>query len=172
MIRPCNSIFVSLKGRHALPIGACCRPRRQASSPLTFANRCRCNRHGIDCVLKEPVPRKRRKVAEESRRIDSNGVSMGPCYSQPELARGIQYYHQFLVQYFPFVLLAEAPQLEEFINKQPFLSLVLAMLGCTQDRARQRALTAECKKYLGVHVLQNGGKTLDLLQGLLIMVYW
>ena len=57
-------------------------------------------------------------------------------------------------------------------DNAPLLSLVFAMLGCTRDRARQRELATECRKYLAKHVVERGEKSIELLQGLLILVHW
>ncbi|KAF2714795.1 hypothetical protein K504DRAFT_456993 [Pleomassaria siparia CBS 279.74] len=94
-------------------------------------------------------------------------------YSQLELERGIHFYRSLLSQYFPFVILSDTClDSRKFAKQRPFLSLVLAMLGCIQDRARQRALAVACRKYLAVHILQEGEKSLDLLQGLLLKIHW
>lgn len=90
-----------------------------------------------------------------------------------ELERGLEYYRTALFQYFPFVT---PPDLREsstgFAKAKPFLSSVIAMLGCTQDRRRQCELAAQNRAYLASHVLQQGEKSLDLLQGLLLLGHW
>jgi hypothetical protein len=93
-------------------------------------------------------------------------------YTRPELERGIKFYRASLAQYFPFVVLADQVNVDEFYEVRPFCSLVMAMLGCTKNRVRQRILAVECGRYLGTHVMQNGAKSLDILQGLLILVHW
>jgi hypothetical protein len=134
--------------------------------------------------MREAVARKRRKhtpkgtdqESEErgtSNESDNASTNLTPVYSRTELEYGIQFYRSLLSQYVPFVVLSDTSQdSRRFADEKPFLSLVLAMLGCTHDRIRQRGLALECKKYLAVHILEKGEKTLDLLQGLLLKIQW
>ena len=131
----------------------------------------RCNRQGIECtpLVRDSAPKKRRRV-EASEAGQENGSL--PIFSSQELSVGVSYYRSNLLEYFPFVVPPELCGLSSFVGAQPFLSLVFAMLGCTQHRARQRTLAIGCRSYLGDHVLQQGEKSLDLVQGILILTYW
>ncbi|KAJ4298215.1 hypothetical protein N0V90_006114 [Kalmusia sp. IMI 367209] len=60
----------------------------------------------------------------------------------------------------------------EFGKVKPFLALVVAMLGCTRDRARQRELIVHAKTYVAAHMIQDGEKSLDVLQGILLLIHW
>ena len=80
------------------------------------------------------------------------------------------FYLKSISHYFPFIDATKVYRLNAV--EAPFLSLVFAMLGCTKDRARQRALAVECRRYVGKHVVENGARSVDLLQGLLILVHW
>ena len=127
------------------------------------------------------MPRKRRKTTldvdnrnreEHSPSSQASSVS-APLYSTLELERGIQLYQSLLSQYFPFIILSDTlHDSRKFAEEKPFLSLVIAMLGCTQDRSRQRTLVWESRKYLSTHVLLDGEASLDLLQGLLLKIHW
>lgn len=127
-------------------------------------------------MLKDIVPRKRRR--EESTNGESEQVrTPRDAPSKPvrldELERGLEYYRTALFQYFPFVLPPDVRTLAtDFAAQKPFLSSVIAMLGCTEDRARQSELALQGRAYLAKHVLQNGEKSLDLLQGLLLSCHW
>jgi hypothetical protein len=134
--------------------------------------------------MREAVARKRRKhtpkgedqEGEErgtSNESDEASTDLTPAYSQLELEYGIRFYRSLLSQYVPFVVLSDTSQdSRQFAEEKPFLSMVLAMLGCTHDRLRQCALALKCRKYLAVHILEKGEKTLDLLQGLLLKIQW
>lgn len=99
-------------------------------------------------------------------------TSVGSC-SLYEIERGMHYYRASLFGFFPFVIMPDVKQSAAgFAEVKPFLSLVVAMLGCTKDRARQRELFAAAKAHVAAHMIQNGQKTLDLLQGLLLMIHW
>jgi hypothetical protein len=160
--------FVSLY--HPIPRLACSSKHESTDhheqSSLTA---CRCNRLEIDCFLKEPAPRKRRKPTPTNE-FDIRSQSETAAYLPFELERGIGFYLKSISHYFPFIDTTKFHRLNA--AEAPFLSLVVAMLGCTNDRARQRALAAECRRYLGKHVVENGAKSVDLLQGLLILVHW
>ena len=85
----------------------------------------------------------------------------------------MHYYRTSLFEFFPFIIMPDVKQsAAEFAAKKPFLSLVVAMLGCEKDRGRQRELVASARTHVAMHMIQNGQKTLDLLQGLLLMIYW
>ncbi|KAF2248132.1 hypothetical protein BU26DRAFT_327743 [Trematosphaeria pertusa] len=158
---------------------SCAAAKAKCEPDIGYTKCKRCNKHGLDCVLKDPAPRKRRREA-----VTNDDCVPTPSPSPPsestlsfadlvELERGLEYYRTALFQYFPFVT---PPDLREsstgFAKAKPFLSSVIAMLGCTQDRRRQCELAAQNRAYLASHVLQQGEKSLDLLQGLLLLGHW
>lgn len=90
-----------------------------------------------------------------------------------EVERGMSYYRMALFEYFPFVIMPDVRySAAEFGKSKPFLALVIAMLGCTADRARQRELLVHAKSFVALHVIEKGEKSLDLLQGLLVLIHW
>jgi hypothetical protein len=134
-------------------------------------------------VPKEAAPRKRRRCKynpegvedryqEECAGSDSSDSLFSSSYSQQELIRGLDSYRQTFSQYFPFVVIGEESGADTFEAQRPFLSLVLTMLGCTKDRARQNILATAIRKYIGARIVVEEEKSLDLLQGLLIVVHW
>jgi hypothetical protein len=134
--------------------------------------------------MREAVARKRRKHTpkgedqEAEERVTRNesedgSTNSSPPYTELELEFGIQFYASLLSPYVPFVVLSSSTQdSHKLAEEKPFLSMVLAMLGCIHHRSRQRALALECRKYLAVHILEKGEKSLDLLQGLLLKIHW
>ncbi|KAF1961647.1 hypothetical protein CC80DRAFT_531506 [Byssothecium circinans] len=145
----------------------------------------RCNKQNIDCVLKVPAPRKRRKQRHNppysslhdgppTRTTNSSPASSPTASAQiAEVQQGLEYYRRSLFQWLPFIQSPDLRQsVTEFIKAKPFLSLMIAMLGCTQDRARQRELAAQSRTWLAMHVFQKGEKSLDVLQGLLLATHW
>lgn len=85
----------------------------------------------------------------------------------------MHYYRTSLFEFFPFIIMSDVKQsAAEFAERRPFLSLVIAMLGCDKDRVRQRELVAGARTHVAIHMIQNGQKSLDLLQGLLLLIYW
>ncbi|KAF2653087.1 hypothetical protein K491DRAFT_694980 [Lophiostoma macrostomum CBS 122681] len=147
-----------------------CAVAKAKCEPDTGYTKCkRCNRLNIDCILKESAPRKRQRYTPTNN-FNGRSQSGGPSYSPFELERGIAFYLKSISHYFPFIEATKVYRLNT--TEAPFLSLVFAMLGCTKDRSRQRALVVECRRYLGKHVVEDGQKSVDLLQGLLILVHW
>jgi hypothetical protein len=85
----------------------------------------------------------------------------------------MDYYRMSLFEFFPFVIMPDVKQPAAlFAKTKPCLALMVAMLGCTKDRARQRELTAYARAYIGTNMVQKGQKSLDLLQGLLLLIHW
>lgn len=85
----------------------------------------------------------------------------------------MHYYRSSLFPFFPYVIMPEVKlSAAEFARTKPLLALVVAMLGCTKDRARQRELVMHARSHIGIYMVQRGQKTLDLLQGLLVLTYW
>ncbi|KAF2864784.1 hypothetical protein BDV95DRAFT_588471 [Massariosphaeria phaeospora] len=154
-----------------------CAKAKIKCDPDTSWTKCkRCCIQGLECVLREPVQRKRRKLYPEAESMSVAQVSViggTSAFSLQELMRGIEYYHGSLAAYFPFMALSSTQQAcSEFVEEKPFLCKVLAMLGCTPNRERRRELAVQCRQHLTTHALQVGTKSLDLLQGLLVMIYW
>ncbi|CAI6334766.1 unnamed protein product [Periconia digitata] len=146
----------------------------------------RCSDRNIECVLKEPISRKRRKDTQ-TQACDENTAFTTPSLSSnnnhisvpnismqiSEVQQGMNYYRKSLSPWFPFVLLPDSRKpAVEFSQEQPFLSIVMAMLGCVRDRDRQRELAVNIRTWLAVHMMQEGQKSLDILQGLLLLTHW
>ena len=60
----------------------------------------------------------------------------------------------------------------EFSEKKPFLFLVIIMVACRRDQARQTAITRKLREIISYSVLVKGEQSLDLVQGLLLYVSW
>ncbi|KAF2638539.1 hypothetical protein P280DRAFT_551179, partial [Massarina eburnea CBS 473.64] len=174
-----------------------CSVAKARCEPDFASTKCkRCNKQNVDCILKAPAPRKRRKethvndVSHLPSRLppDENSpwaqisISSTSSHSPPsvnptativEVRQGLEYYRHSLYQWFPFI---QPPDLRllitDFVKAKPFLSLTMAMLGCTKDRGRQRELAEQGRDWLASHVLQRGDKSLDILQGLLLTTHW
>ncbi|ORY10727.1 hypothetical protein BCR34DRAFT_566300 [Clohesyomyces aquaticus] len=151
-----------------------CAEAKAKCEPEVGSDRCkRCTIYGIECSVRVPAPRKRRRAAQSDGANEIQGPNLVlPCTLQ-EVTQGREHYRKSMEHSFPFVILPEKlPSVEQFIREQAFLALVMAMLGCIQDRSRQRDLAVKAREYLGVAMLQCGQKTLDMLQGLLLLMNW
>jgi hypothetical protein len=146
--------------------------------PLARALSCaRCFRYGSECIPREQhLDRKRRKISPvESRHVAQSVLSLDPepACSEKELLDGLDHYLHKMAHYFPFVLIPPtSPRPIDSVKGKNFLSLVIAMLGCTQTRSRQLELAGFCRRYIAKNAIEAGEKSLDLLQGLLLFVHW
>ncbi|KAF2106964.1 hypothetical protein BDV96DRAFT_693850 [Lophiotrema nucula] len=163
---------------------ACFDSKTKCEPDAGYAKCRRCNRNGSDCILREKPARKKRKTSasrQDGHDTDSTGVesqegaSRSPLDGLPidQFYDRLRIYETTMAHYFPFVMIPpEAYSGDQFFREKPFLSLVIAMLGCCHDRVGQRKLAMECRKYLAIHTVQEGEKSLDLLQGLLVLTNW
>ncbi|KAH7115120.1 hypothetical protein B0J11DRAFT_124114 [Dendryphion nanum] len=155
---------------------ACASAKAKCEAGLDYTKCKRCSLQGIECAVRDVTSRKRRKPGEK----DYNRILVGtstPCstsslFSDVELSNAMTYYRTTLFCYCPFVVLPNVLEIDKLKLGKPFLALVVVMLGSTKDRDRQCGLAIECRKYLAFHVIENGEKSLDLVQGLLLLVHW
>ncbi|OAF99178.1 uncharacterized protein CC84DRAFT_1264194 [Paraphaeosphaeria sporulosa] len=169
---------------YALPRSKACQNCAAAKvkcEPAIGYTKCkRCNNQNVACVLSAAEPRKRKR-AESSIVSGSIAIPMGVVNGSAspgscrlfEIERGMYYYRTSLFEFFPFVIMPDVRQpAADFASTKPCMALMVAMLGCTKDRARQRELTAHARAYIATHMVQKGQKSLDLLQGLLLLIHW
>ncbi|KAF2448100.1 hypothetical protein P171DRAFT_517713 [Karstenula rhodostoma CBS 690.94] len=169
---------------YALPRAKACRNCAAAKvkcEPAIGHAKCkRCNNQDVACVVNAVEPRKRKR-AEPSTGNGRIVIPAGSVFTPAapsscrlfEIEQGLEYYRTSLFEFFPFVVMPDVKQpAGEFAKAKPCLALMVAMLGCTKDRARQRELTTHATAYIGTHMVQKGQKSLDLLQGLLLLIHW
>ncbi|EHY58925.1 Transcription factor opdL [Exophiala dermatitidis] len=75
-------------------------------------------------------------------------------------------------QYFPFVAIPPSQTIAEIRRAKPFLFRACLTVACHGDLHLQRQMAHELSKQLGDCMLVRGDKSLDLLQGILILVAW
>lgn len=80
-------------------------------------------------------------------------------------------YVRLMIPMFPFVPILSHISAEELRRERPFLYLNILMIACPNP-ARQRELSNAIKEYLADHIIMNGQRSLDLLQGLLVHLTW
>lgn len=74
--------------------------------------------------------------------------------------------------YFPFVIVPRGTTSRDLRNDKPFLFAVIMMAASCQKLFSQTRAGNRLMEYLSVRMLQNGDKSLDLLQGLLVYLAW
>jgi hypothetical protein len=90
---------------------------------------------------------------------------------QSESAVMLQEYHRACAHVFPFVVVPEA-MTPEFRIYKPFLWKAVMMVTCFFDGPRQVKLGEELLADIARATVVDGVKTLDLLQGLQLLVGW
>ncbi|MCJ1437433.1 hypothetical protein MMC27_006820 [Xylographa pallens] len=73
---------------------------------------------------------------------------------------------------FPFVLIPATVTASQLNRDKPFLLKVILMVAAFHDQQVQTTRVDEIMEYLSSHVLIRSEKSLDLLQGLLILIAW
>jgi hypothetical protein len=84
----------------------------------------------------------------------------------------LSHFQDRLAVQIPFVVIPRATTAQELHTKRPFVYMTIMMIASYKDMATHSHLGKEILKYLAEHVIMRGEKNLDLLQGLLIYIFW
>ena len=76
-----------------------------------------------------------------------------------------------LASHFPFVIVPDG-SVENLYRLRPVLVMGIIVAASFRSLSQQRVLAGNLLEYLSLHVLLRGEKSLDLLQGLLILAAW
>ena len=76
-----------------------------------------------------------------------------------------------MVEYFPFVIVPNGTATRDLRNDKPFLFAAILMAASRQKIFSQPTAGNRLMEYMSVHMLQNGEKSLDWLQGLLDILH-
>jgi hypothetical protein len=81
-------------------------------------------------------------------------------------------YQSEMIGYFPFVIVPSGVTTQNLRTERPFLFATI-MLAASREKIWSQTTTGmRLIEYLSVCMLQNGEKSLDLLQGLLVYIAW
>lgn len=92
--------------------------------------------------------------------------------SYQELEEAVDAWRPQLTVHYPFVAIAEAESTKMLIVDRPFLSTAIAVAALYGDLPRQLETAQGLIKDIGMAMLLEGKKSLDLLQGLLVLLAW
>ena len=81
-------------------------------------------------------------------------------------------YKRLMERGLPFVPLASDIRAEQLHQEKPFLLRVITIVASFHDLTKQQQLVKELMREIGERVLINSEKTIDVLQGLLVLVCW
>jgi hypothetical protein len=73
---------------------------------------------------------------------------------------------------FPFVIVPDRVSAIELAQTKPFLYKAVLMVASYHDKTGQRKMTKDIFEYLSSHMIIANEKSLDLLQGLLVLMAW
>lgn len=81
-------------------------------------------------------------------------------------------YRNNMASQFPFVVVPHRLSAAELAQTRPFLYRTVLMAASYHDKAGQTRMAKEIFQYLSVHMIMENEKSLDLLQGLLVLMAW
>lgn len=73
---------------------------------------------------------------------------------------------------FPFVIVPPQASLDIMCRQRPFLLLTILTWGAHETSKLQRTLDLEIREQLSGRVTVKGEKSMDLLQGILVYLWW
>lgn len=109
------------------------------------------------------------KESVASSRLQLAWDSLWPLQGEAEVLLAM--YREKLEHLFPFVIVPDMKE-AEMKEQRPFLWKAVMMVGCFLDSARHQRLGEELLAEIGRAAMVDGGKSLDLLQGLQLLVAW
>lgn len=84
----------------------------------------------------------------------------------------LKQYRETYAPLFPFIVIPKNKTATELQAERPFLWKAIMMTSCFLDAARQVKLGSELLAEVGKATMVDGVKTLDLLQGTLMLIAW
>ena len=81
-------------------------------------------------------------------------------------------YRNNMATQFPFVIIPDRVSAAELAQTKPFLYRTVLMAASYHDKTGQTRMTKEIFQYLSAHMIIASEKSLDLLQGLLVLMAW
>jgi hypothetical protein len=81
-------------------------------------------------------------------------------------------FHDRLAVQIPFMVIPREMTAEELRTKRPLVYMGIMMAASYKDTATQGDLGKRILQYIAEHVIMKGEKSMDLLQGLLIYIFW
>jgi len=77
-----------------------------------------------------------------------------------------------MIQHFPFVHVPSSITVQSLREQKPFYFATIMLAASYQGTTYQRTIGKKLIEYLSLHLLINGERNLDLLQGLLVYIAW
>lgn len=84
----------------------------------------------------------------------------------------LEQYHKTFAHLFPFVIVPKSLSAADLKQKRPFLWQAVMMVACFFDGSRQVKLGEDLLAEVGKAAFVDGLRSLDLLQGMQLLVAW
>lgn len=77
-----------------------------------------------------------------------------------------------IIRFFPFVNMSQMTSPAQVSGKQPFFYSCCVLIAAHRDPPLQSRLGRDLLRFIGEHMLLRGEKSMDMLQGLLLLTAW
>lgn len=81
-------------------------------------------------------------------------------------------YRNNMESQFPFVVIPDGVSAAELAQTKPFLYKTVIMAASYHDKSGQVRMTKDIFQYVSTHMIIGNEKSMDLLQGLLVLMGW
>lgn len=92
--------------------------------------------------------------------------------SESDADKLVEIYRVDLAKFSPYVTVPAGRTARDLHQETPFLLYSIIWAASYSDISRQRVLEKNIMEHLSKHLLLNGERNLDLLQGLLVYITW
>lgn len=83
-----------------------------------------------------------------------------------------QLFRERIIRFFPFVNMSQMTSAVTISSKQPFFYTCCVLIAAHRDPPLQARIGRDILRYVGEHMLLRGEKSMDMLQGLLVLTAW
>ena len=137
------------------------------------------NSGGNGIRIQSPFQPLGQQFSDQARSNPSLSISPGQDVQDTANVTEIVYPDALLCNYrnnmapqFPFVIIPNRVSAAELAQTKPFLYKTVLMAASYENQTGQNEMTEEIFQYLSAHMIMANEKSLDLLQGLLVLMGW
>jgi hypothetical protein len=84
----------------------------------------------------------------------------------------MEFYRSSLAFHTPFILISGEKTAQELYNDSPFLLRAMLFSASYDNPSQQQYFEKDIMKYISDHLILEGERSVDLLQGLLVYITW
>lgn len=89
-----------------------------------------------------------------------------------EEAIRLRVFRERMIQYCPFVIIPSGISTQTLCQQEPFLFSTIMLAAANRGISYQKSIGRKLMEYMSVHLILNGEKSLDLLEGILVLITW